>query len=118
MDKKLCLECQSEIYGRADKRFCDDGCRNNYNNRLNSESNNTTRNINGILRKNRRILEELLGQEKMIKVKLETLSNKGFNTKYLTHFLETNKGHRYKFIYEYGYLELENNQILIVKQKE
>jgi hypothetical protein len=46
-------------HGRADKKFCNDLCRNNYNNQLNSNSYNLVRNINNILRRNRRIIEEL-----------------------------------------------------------
>jgi hypothetical protein len=47
------------LHGRADKKFCNDLCRNNYNNQLNSNSYNLVRNINNILRRNRRIIEEL-----------------------------------------------------------
>ncbi|RYF12576.1 MAG: DUF2116 family Zn-ribbon domain-containing protein, partial [Flavobacteriales bacterium] len=34
---RFCLDCNTEIKGRADKKFCDDQCRNNYNNRRKSE---------------------------------------------------------------------------------
>ena len=57
--KKRCLECTDEFIGRADKKFCCDGCRSSYNNKLNSDTTNFVRNINNILRKNRRILAEL-----------------------------------------------------------
>jgi hypothetical protein len=54
--------------GRADKKFCDDYCRTNYNNQLKSCENNYVRNINNALGKNRRILEELLpGPKKCVK---------------------------------------------------
>jgi len=55
-NERRCLDCQEPLKGRADKKFCNDLCRNNYNNRLKSESNNLVRRINGILRKNRNIL--------------------------------------------------------------
>ncbi|MBN2521295.1 MAG: hypothetical protein JXB17_12355, partial [Bacteroidales bacterium] len=57
--KKLCTECGEPIHGRSDKKFCCDQCRNIFNNRLNSNLNNYMRNINNVLRKNRRILAEL-----------------------------------------------------------
>ncbi|MBE8721070.1 hypothetical protein [Sphingobacterium pedocola] len=117
MSEKLCLECLKPVKGRADKRFCDDACRNVYNNRLNSDQNNTVRNINYILRKNRRILQAFLGNEKLIKTPLEKLQKEGFQFDYHTHLLRTSKGQSYVFVYEYGYLPLENDLYLIVKQK-
>lgn len=57
--QKLCIECKQPLKGRADKRFCDDICRNSYNNRRNSETNNYMRLVNNTLRKNRKILEEV-----------------------------------------------------------
>ncbi|KKQ83435.1 MAG: hypothetical protein UT04_C0032G0014 [Candidatus Daviesbacteria bacterium GW2011_GWF2_38_7] len=64
MDKKTCIECGETIVGRSDKKFCCDLCRNSYNNKQNSESTNLVRNINNILRKNRRILQSLNTNEK------------------------------------------------------
>ena len=31
-DSKVCLACGKPLKGRIDKKFCDDYCRNNYNN--------------------------------------------------------------------------------------
>ena len=59
-NEKKCIECNKLLKGRADKKFCDDLCRNSYNNKLNSDTNGYVRNINNTLRKNRRILEETL----------------------------------------------------------
>ena len=62
-----CLSCGDELFGRADKKFCSDQCRNDYNNKLRQSENNYVRNINNILKKNRRILEsELEGNLKSI----------------------------------------------------
>lgn len=118
MEEKVCLECHLPIKGRSDKRFCDDACRNAYNNKLNSGQNNLTRRINTILRKNRRILAESLGNEKMVKVTEDKLVKQGFHFDYLTHTLKTSKGQVYIFVYEYGYLPLQNNLFLLVKMKE
>ena len=116
---KNCLTCNKSIKGRTDKKFCDDYCRNAYNNQLKAEGNNTMRNINNALRKNRRILEELLPEkEKMTKINREKLLQQGFQFKYLTHTYSNQKGNIYYFCYEYGYLALENNWYLVVKRKE
>jgi len=56
---KACLECSEKIVGREDKKFCSDGCRNAYNNKINKDSNNFMRNVNNRLRRNYRILSTL-----------------------------------------------------------
>jgi hypothetical protein len=116
---KRCIECSKPLKGRADKKFCDDLCRNSYNNKLNSDSNACVRNINNILRRNRRIMEEALpAAEEMVKITKQRMLEKGFQFKYLTHTFTNKKGNIYYFCYEYGYLLLENEWVLIVKRKE
>ncbi|MCI0922286.1 hypothetical protein [Sphingobacterium rhinopitheci] len=116
MKRKICIECQLPIQGRTDKRFCDDFCRNSYNNRLNSYQNNITRNINTILRKNRRIIERQFDTNKIIKIKRNELLMEGYNFTYHTHTMHSKEGQSYIFVYNYGYLELENDYILLVSQ--
>ncbi|HEX2609266.1 MAG TPA: hypothetical protein VHK91_17920 [Flavisolibacter sp.] len=119
MSEKYCLTCQKPIKGRSDKKFCDDYCRNNFNNQLHAETNNTIRTINNTLRKNRRILEELLpDSEKMAKTTKEKLLTMGFQFRFLTHTYKNQKGNSYYFCYEYGYLPLENDWFLIVRRRE
>jgi len=111
-----CLECEKPLVGRVDKKFCSDMCRNSYNNRLNSDSYNVVRNMNNQLRKNRRILEELCPEEKA-KTTKNTLATKGFDFNLITSIRPTQKGNIYHFVYDYGYLELDNDFYLIVKDK-
>ena len=117
-DKKECLACGKTLHGRADKKFCNDYCRNAYNNNLKSATSAVVRNINNILLKNRRILETILGQEEMQKVPKEKLLQQGFQFKHLTHTYTNKKGNVYSFCYEYGYLPLENDWCLVVKRNE
>lgn len=112
-----CNECGAAINGRADRKFCSDGCRNSYNYRLNSDSTNYVRNINNVLRKNRRILQEFCPGEK-ISVKKDQLLFKGFNFNYFTNNYITKTGKTYHFCYEYGYLPLENDFYMIVLRQE
>jgi hypothetical protein len=115
---KSCLDCGEPIVGRADKKFCSDQCRNNYNNRLNSDTSAMVRNVNNILRRNRRILSELIPTDK-VTVHKEKLSNMGFNFNYFTHLYTTQKGSVYRFVYEYGYLPLDNDfYMLVVRDKK
>ena len=115
MEQRKCPECGEVIKGRIDKKFCSDLCRNSFNNKLNSDTNNYVRNINNALRKNRRILEELLTGDK-ITVAKQKLSDKGFNFNYITNLNVTRNNHTYYFVYEFGYMQLEKDLILIVKR--
>jgi hypothetical protein len=116
---KTCPECGEKLIGRADKKFCSDQCRNSYNNRLNSDASNTVRNINNILRKNRRILQELNKQSGKTMVSKDILLSNGFNFTYNTHSYKTQKGSEYRFCYEQGYLYLEDkNLYLLVTSKD
>ncbi|MCK9481251.1 MAG: hypothetical protein M0R38_05750 [Bacteroidia bacterium] len=117
--EKTCLQCHKPLRGRIDKKFCDDSCRNNYNNRLHSEQNNVIRKINNYLKKNRAILAQLLPEnEDFIKVKRDKLLNGGFRFEYHTHTYVTQKQQTYLYCYEYGYLPLEQDMMLIVKRNE
>lgn len=118
-ETKTCLSCNKPLRGRSDKKFCDDYCRNNYNNLLKSETNNLVRNINNFLRKNRRILEDAFqGNEEMVKTTKEKLVQAGFQFKYFTHTYTNKKGAIYFYCYEYGYLPLEHDWFLLVKRKQ
>lgn len=117
-DQKVCINCGRTLRGRVDKKFCDDYCRNNYNNRQNSDENNLIRNINNILRKNRRLLSQILGSEyESKKIPKQKILDAGFNFQYITHLYRTQKDQVYYFVYDYGYLPLENDWVLIVKSK-
>ena len=116
MSEKLCLECGDPILGRSDKKFCSDQCRNTFNNRMNSDATNLVRNINNALRKNRRILE-FFNPEGKAKVHKDKLMEKGFSFKYLTNSYTTQKGTTYYFIYDQGYLPLEEGFYFLVVDK-
>ncbi len=113
----LCIECKEKIKGRTDKRFCSDSCRSSHHNRMNSDSTNFMRNINNILRKNRRILKKLNPTGKT-KVTREQLIENGFKISYFTNEYITNAGKAYRFCYEQGYLELDNDVFALVIRKE
>ena len=112
---KTCLECDDKIIGREDKKFCCDGCRNVFNNRMNRDSTNLMRNVNNKLRKNYRILNELNAEGKS-KIAHEKLLYKGFELEYITHILTTKTGKTYRFVYNQGYLLTEDNQLVLVKR--
>lgn len=112
---KVCLECGEKVIGREDKKFCCDGCRNAYNNKINKDSTNYMRNINNKLRKNYRILSELNADGKSKSTRARLL-NKGFDFDYLTNILHTKSGNTYYFIYDQGYMVLDNDFYMLVKK--
>lgn len=115
MEKRTCPECGETYTGRIDKKFCSDLCRNSFNNKQNSDSTNYVRNVNNILRKNRRILEGSLKGE-TTNISRQKLVDKGLNFTYFTDQKFTS--YTYYFCYEYGYRFLEDDVVMIVKKFE
>lgn len=119
-ETRRCLNCNRELKGRVDKKFCHDQCRNDYNNQAKFlDNNNYVRIVNQALRKNRKILEQLMkANSEVTKVPLNKLTALGFKFKFVTHIYTTKKGKAYNYVYEYGYLPIENNWFIIVKDEK
>jgi hypothetical protein len=73
------------------------------------------RNVNNKLRKNYRILSALNvdGKSKTTRTKL---LSKGFDFEFFTNILNTKTGNTYYFLYDQGYLALENDYFMLVKK--
>jgi predicted nucleic acid-binding Zn ribbon protein len=112
---KTCLECTEKIVGREDKKFCSDGCRNAYNNKINKDSTNFMRNVNNKLRKNYRILSELNADSKSKTTKTKLMS-KGFDFEFFTSVYVTKTANTYYFLYDQGYRILEDDYYMLVKK--
>lgn len=117
MEQRKCLDCGELLKGRSDQKFCNDLCRNSYNNKKLSSSTNFMRKINRILKHNHSILEELNPEEKTTTYK-SVLEKQGFNFNYYTNIYTTRTGRVYYFCYDQGYAELENNKFMLVKKEE
>lgn len=113
--EKICPECGENIKGRTDKKFCSDYCRNTHHNKVNKESSNLVRNINNSLRRNHRILERLNPTGKT-SVPRNKLLSRGFDFEYFTSIYTTRTGNQYYFVYDQGYLKLENDFYALVKR--
>ena len=116
-EDQVCIECQTSFKGRVDKKFCSDQCRTTYNNRQKSMENKYIRDVNIILKKNRRILLHFNPDGKN-KVSREKLKAKGFDFNYFTSTYTTKEGAQYFYCYEQGYLPIEKDQCLLVIKKE
>ncbi|SRR5258705_10846851 len=121
LSDRNCLSCCKPLKGRIDKKFCDDYCRNNYNNqqKANGSHSSYVRNINNALLKNRKILEAILtAGDGTARANKEKLLRQGFQFKYLTHHFTNKEGKTYYYCYDLGYLALKNDWLLVVKSKE
>ena len=110
---RSCLECGEPFRGRIDKKFCSDTCRIAFNNRLNSDDTSYVRNINNILRKNRRILMSMNPTGKN-RVSYQKLKARGFDFSHFTSTYRTRDGAQYYYCYEHGYLPIEKDWYLLV----
>lgn len=110
-----CLQCAATIMGRSDKRYCSDQCRYLANNtaKRKREGEKRIQQVNTALRKNRSILKQLSPQGKTT-IPRQYLELAGFDFRYLTQLYRTQKGNTYCLCYDYGYLLLPEEKVLIV----
>ena len=110
-----CDYCGEVLRGRLDKRFCNAECRNGFHNHHAAREDAFMRQVNKILRKNRRILRELNPEGKAT-VHVDRLQDRGFSFNHFTHTHQTKEGKVYTFCYEYGYLEFKDNWFVLVRR--
>ncbi len=112
---KKCLHCKEPIFGRIDKRFCSDNCRNQYHNSLKSAESMYFRRVNYILRRNRRILLESYQEGKDLLCH-QNLLNRGFDYTYITNYQINIDGSASYFCYDIGYTFHSNQKIRLLKR--
>lgn len=77
------------------------------------------RRVNRVLRQNRAVMNRLIPAEKgKTTVSRSRLLQEGFDFSYHTHTHTTRNGRTYVFCYEFGYLPLENEVVMLVKREE
>ena len=113
--EKLCGHCGTALIGRTDKKFCSDQCRARAANqkKLEDRGERLMREINGALRRNRQVLHRFSPEGKTT-VRRQVLELAGFDFRHFTHLYRTKQGNTYYFCYDYGYLLLEDEKMLIV----
>lgn len=117
MGKKItCKICSTVIVGRSDKKFCSIRCKNYYHVNLRKVTHNATKVIDEILHRNRAILLEILGKKQQkITVPRLLLETKNFTFKYHTHTHINHKGKILYWVYDLGWMQFSNNNIVIFK---
>lgn len=112
----LCRECGNPVRGRSDKVFCDANCKNAYHSRLYREQQKEIQHIDRILKYNRNILRNLLGDTAEKKVSKGELERMGLQFKFHTERFSDIWREKYCFYYDYGHLELKGNLFLVMKR--
>lgn len=115
--KKTCQECSDTFAGRADAKFCSDQCRSAYNNRINGFQSAYIRKINAVLRRNRKILEELNTSDG-VEVTASQLGRLGFDFAFFTTTYTTKNGEVHLYCYDQGYIETTPDNFKLVTRKD
>jgi hypothetical protein len=115
--KKQCLSCNHEMQGRADKRFCSLACKNAYNNEQRRQSRGATEEIDGYLHRNREVMALLMGDTKKATFDRLVLQRAGFKFDYLTGLYFTREGKMYRIVYDFAWLDIDGQNILLVRKK-
>lgn len=115
MIETKCLECGESFKGRIDKKYCSDYCRNTYNNKVNRTSKNLIRNTNNRLRKNYTILTKLNISGKT-KISRSKMISHNFDFNFFTQIYITKAQKTYFYVYDQGYLALDNEIYLLIKR--
>jgi hypothetical protein len=109
---KSCLECE-ENYRSWRQKFCSDGCRNAYNNKINKTVLILCATLTISCAK---IIAHSIGSQSM---EIKKLRAKLLSKVWLwvfTNILQTKTGNTYYFLYDQGYLLLDNDFYMLVKR--
>lgn len=107
-----CRFCGSRLKGRIDKKFCNDSCRTMYHNHQ-SVAPMHVREINQVLMQNRRIILDLLGENKLIKIRRNELIAQGFNPRFFTETRLQSDSSVIHYCYESGFMEIGSSSFLL-----
>ena len=110
--ERYCRECGKLIYGRSDKLYCDDSCRNSFNNTKERENRIEIEAINRSLKRNFKILKELTNRGKR-RVSKEILASLGFDFRYFTSIRREKGGKIVMQCYNYSYVNGSNGSVYI-----
>jgi len=113
-----CKICKNEIAGRSDKKFCSVSCKNYYHTNLRRVTSIAVKEIDNMLHRNRSILLEMLGKNKMqLKCLRMELEKRKFSFNYHTHTNTNSAGKVYYFVYDFAWMTFSDDEILIIRKK-
>ncbi len=118
-----CEHCGKPLFGRTDKRFCNDGCRNAFN-RFKSQferqlwEHENVPEVLKIIRNNYKILRSYHpGTDYYENVLTEDLLEKGFNFRFFTSVAQE-KDNLWRFCFDLGWLEVNERCSLIERPEQ
>jgi hypothetical protein len=114
-----CWQCHKPLFGRTDKKFCNDTCRNTYNRKAQQgelvDEPGFIRQITQAIRKNRKILERIAAPRQLpCPVSRHLLIEAGFHFKFFTSIRQQKDGSIYYFCFEFGWKETEDQKCILV----
>ena len=111
-NQTYCLQCGLPLVGRADKKYCDDGCRNSYHNARMMDANRICRPYHRSLKQNYSLLFDHLQSGQNVIHKDELMLH-GFDPKMSTTFQLMEDGTLCYGVYDLEYFELKDRYIQI-----
>lgn len=111
----VCPVCGNVLKGRQDKKYCSPKCKNiaTYDRRLMNEQ--FFLKVDKQLKTNRRILKQF-NHSGYTTLRKDELFKAGFAPNYFTHYWKNDKGDVYLFCYDFGFLEMKQNEkYLLIK---
>jgi len=120
-----CENCGRELFGRTDKRFCNDGCRNQFNReksiRDQQRPPGNLPEIFQVIKQNHRILQtyhpERLAANEFAFVDIKQLMAAGFNFKFFTSTGEIDN-QEYRFCFDIGWLKSGDHCLLVYRPEQ
>ncbi len=112
--KNTCLFCGATLYGRSDKKYCDDLCRNNHHRKNDEGTLMIVKKVNGMLSRNREILKSLSKSNRTLVGKCE-LQNRGFDFELVTSVHKTKRNEEYRIVYDYAYKFVDENEVILIR---
>ncbi len=91
-EHKSCLECGGSLYGRPDKKFCSDSCKNRFHNRRHNEEKKIIERTLNALNRNHEYLDCLL-KAGIQSIDIDIAKMSGFRPEVITGYRKTRSRH-------------------------
>ena len=114
---RFCLNCGLPVFGRADKKYCDDHCRNDFHNSQAVTNSRLTRSAHKNLRRNYEILSGVV-EAGICEIAKDELLVYGFTTKPITEMELREDGTMIYGIYDIHYFEKANRMIEVYRKSD
>lgn len=119
MPNRKCPMCKKVVQGRLDKKWCSVECKSRYHRKLHKVTLAATLDVDRILHRNRSILLELMGKDRVQKkFDQDVLDQKKFSYKYFTSRTVNNRGKEYLHIYDFRYMLFSDHTVLVIRTKK